>query len=64
MEHRDLHMSNVLVKKTSQQTFLFRVGGNDFTVPSQGVKATIVDYTLSRMKQGTCMEWVTSIELD
>ena len=52
MEHRDLHLSNILVKPTSQDSFLFRVNGRDISIPSHGIKATIVDYTLSRMKQG------------
>lgn len=52
MEHRDLHMSNILVKPTSQDSFLFRVNGRDISIPSRGIKATVVDFTLSRMKQG------------
>ena len=53
-EHRDLHMSNVLVTRTTEESFLFRLKGEDFIIQSHGVKATILDYTLSRMKQGEC----------
>ena len=55
MEHRDLHMSNVLVKKTDQEYLMFRLDEREFKVQSRGVKATIVDYNLSRMKQGVCV---------
>ena len=50
-EHRDLHMSNVMVRETSEEASLFRTRDRDFSVASRGVKATIVDYTLSRMKR-------------
>ena len=52
MEHRDLHWSNVLVRRTADQHLLFRLEGKEHLIPSHGVKATVVDYTLSRMKQG------------
>lgn len=52
MEHRDLHMSNVLVKETREKSFTFQLNERAVTILSHGVKATIVDYTLSRMKQG------------
>ena len=55
MEHRDLHTSNVLVKEAEEEYFLFVLDGEQFLVPSHGVKATIVDYTLSRVKQGVCV---------
>ena len=52
MEHRDLHMSNVLVKKTKQKAFTYRLNGKEFSLTSHGVKVTVVDYTLSRVKKG------------
>lgn len=52
MEHRDLHWSNVLVRRTADQHLLFRLEGKEYLIPSHGVRATVVDYTLSRMKQG------------
>lgn len=52
MEHRDLHWSNVLVRRTADQHLLFRLEGKEYRIPSHGVKATLVDYTLSRIKQG------------
>jgi serine/threonine-protein kinase haspin len=57
LEHRDLHMSNVLVRKTNETSFLFLLKGKTFCVQSHGVKATIVDYTLSRMRQGECVSF-------
>ena len=51
-EHRDLHRGNVLVRRTSEETVYLRLGGEDYLIPTRGVRATIVDYTLSRIKQG------------
>ena len=52
MEHRDLHLSNILVRKTKQKSLTFRLDNQEFPLPSHGVKATVVDYTISRVKQG------------
>ena len=53
MEHRDLHLSNILVRQTKQTLFTFRLNNTEeMSVTSHGVKATVVDYTLSRVKQG------------
>ena len=52
-EHRDLHRSNVLVKKThDQNSVYFRLHNKDYLISTHGVMATIVDYTLSRIRQG------------
>jgi serine/threonine-protein kinase haspin len=48
-EHRDLHWGNILVAKTSEKFAEYRVNGEIIKVPTHGVKATIIDYTLSRM---------------
>ena len=48
-EHRDLHVSNILIKRTSNQTIPFVVDGRHYQVVSHGVKATIIDATFSRL---------------
>lgn len=56
-EHRDLHRGNVLVKKTKQSTFTITLEGKDYIIDTFGVKATIIDYTLSRLSQGSCVSY-------
>lgn len=48
-EHRDLHWGNVLISKTTKKFAEYRIDGKVIQVPTHGVKATIIDYTLSRM---------------
>lgn len=48
-EHRDLHVSNILIKKTSKPMLPFVLDGNKFTIVSHGIKATIIDATFSRL---------------
>jgi serine/threonine protein kinase len=48
-EHRDLHVSNILIKYTSSDTIPFIVDGHRYTIASHGIKATIIDATFSRM---------------
>jgi serine/threonine-protein kinase haspin len=57
MEHRDLHLSNILVRKTKQKSLTFRLDNQEFPLPSHGVKATVVDYTISRVKQDECVSY-------
>ncbi|XP_061378523.1 uncharacterized protein LOC116769820 isoform X2 [Danaus plexippus] len=47
-EHRDLHWGNVLIAQTDQKSSCFVVRGRAFNLPSCGVKASIIDYSLSR----------------
>eukprot|EP00731_Ephydatia_muelleri_P021122 Em0013g849a len=56
-EHRDLHRGNVLVKKTKQSTFTITLDGKEYVIDSYGVKATLIDYTLSRLSQGDCVSY-------
>ena len=63
LEHRDLHRANVLVSTTEQKQFYYRLEGREFIVPSHGVKATIVDYTLSRIKQGILERLALQVKL-
>ncbi|KAL3224944.1 hypothetical protein MRX96_049411 [Rhipicephalus microplus] len=51
-EHRDLHCDNVLVKRTEQDCIKFMLNGRELLVRTSGVKASIIDYTLSRMRKG------------
>ncbi|OQV13269.1 putative Serine/threonine-protein kinase haspin [Hypsibius exemplaris] len=51
-EHRDAHISNILVKLTKDASMRFRLGDEEYIIPTEGVQATIIDWTLSRMKSG------------
>lgn len=48
-EHRDLHWGNILIVRTNQKYLKYHVDGKVYEIPSYGVKATIIDFTLSRM---------------
>jgi len=48
-EHRDLHLGNVLVETTEKENIEFIIDGvDDLVIPSEGIKANIIDFTLSR----------------
>ncbi|KAK8779544.1 hypothetical protein V5799_019115 [Amblyomma americanum] len=51
-EHRDLHCDNVLLQRTSEEQVRFLLYGREMRLPTAGVRATIIDYTLSRMRKG------------
>lgn len=51
-EHRDLHWGNVLVKPTDQEDITYKLMGKRCSVPSMGVEANIIDFTLSRLTEG------------
>lgn len=51
-EHRDLHISNILIKTTKKNHLTFKVGQHEYQVASQGIKAIIIDTTFSRLKFG------------
>lgn len=48
-EHRDLHVSNILIKKTSSSLIPFVLSGKRYNILSNGIKATIIDATFSRL---------------
>uniref|UniRef100_T1ICX8 non-specific serine/threonine protein kinase n=1 Tax=Rhodnius prolixus TaxID=13249 RepID=T1ICX8_RHOPR len=48
-EHRDLHWGNVLISRTAERFIFFRLEGEEYKVITNGVKSTIIDYTLSRL---------------
>ena len=47
-----MHRGNVLVKRTKEEFIYFRFNHKDYHIKSYGVRATIVDFTLSRVTQG------------
>ena len=46
-----MHRGNVLVRRTKEEFIYFRMDHKDYHIKSYGVRATIVDYTLSRVTQ-------------
>lgn len=55
-EHRDLHWGNLLIQPTDDQYIDFIFNGNKISVETHGVKATIIDFTLSRITyQNRCI---------
>jgi len=48
-EHRDLHWGNLLIRPTTEKYAEFHVDGKVVKLLTHGVKATIIDYSLSRM---------------
>lgn len=53
-EHRDLHWGNVLVTPTTVKTLTFYLNGKPIEIQTHGIKATIIDYTLSRIVYKKC----------
>ncbi|XP_076055963.1 haspin isoform X2 [Oratosquilla oratoria] len=54
-EHRDLHWGNVLVAVSSAKVMEFRIAGKTYKLKTQGVKATVIDFTLSRLQAPDCV---------
>nr|XP_058961650.1 uncharacterized protein LOC131788578 [Pocillopora verrucosa] len=50
-EHRDLHWGNVLICKTEDQLVESTLQGEKKLVPSHGVRVSLIDFTLSRLKK-------------
>nr|XP_033794705.1 serine/threonine-protein kinase haspin [Geotrypetes seraphini] len=50
-EHRDLHWGNILVKQTNVKKLKYNLHGLNFDIPTRGVQASIIDYTLSRLEK-------------
>ena len=48
-----MHRGNILVRRTHLKTVYIRLDGREYHIETHGVLATIVDYTLSRVSQGT-----------
>ena len=47
-EHRDLHLGNILIKETDLKGFK----SNETEFNFEGIQCSIIDYSLSRMKNG------------
>ncbi|GIY73323.1 hypothetical protein CDAR_530991 [Caerostris darwini] len=54
-EHRDLHLGNILVKRNRSKTISYVLRGQAFSIPSNGLIITIIDYTLSRLLDNGCI---------
>ena len=50
-EHRDLHWGNILVSTSAPQTIKYLIRGEEVQCPTHGVMASIIDFSLSRMKK-------------
>lgn len=48
-EHRDLHSGNVLIAPTKEKFVMYRLNGVSVKLLTQSVKATIIDFTFSRI---------------
>ena len=49
-EHRDLHWGNILVKPTTETSYEYKLDKNTiYSVSTHGMKATIIDFSLSRL---------------
>ncbi|CAG5127607.1 unnamed protein product, partial [Candidula unifasciata] len=53
-EHRDLHIGNVLVRPCQEDIVSFLLQGREYQFPTAGVKATIIDFTISRLQKDGC----------
>ncbi|XP_055838196.1 serine/threonine-protein kinase haspin homolog isoform X2 [Episyrphus balteatus] len=53
-EHRDLHVGNILIQTTNEKTVECTLDKKTIRIPTNGVKATIIDYTLSRILLNKC----------
>lgn len=50
-EHRDLHWGNVLICRTADEFVESTLQGEKKLVPSHGVRVSLIDFTLSRLKK-------------
>ena len=60
-EHRDLHNSNILIKKTSDRYVLFALNGRAYRMECCGVLAFLIDNTFSRYKISECFFTPTAV---
>ncbi|XP_055357406.1 uncharacterized protein LOC129602421 [Paramacrobiotus metropolitanus] len=49
-EHRDAHLSNVLIKSTDAELTYFKWGEKRYAIPTHGVNLRLIDFTLSRIQ--------------
>lgn len=48
-EHRDLHLGNILVHNTEEESLPYVFRGKPFLLESNGVVVSIIDFTFSRI---------------
>ncbi len=48
-----MHRGNILVQKTQMKEIVYIIDSVRYTIYSEGVKVSVIDYTLSRIQQGT-----------
>ncbi|XP_045119820.1 uncharacterized protein LOC123509532 [Portunus trituberculatus] len=53
-EHRDLHWGNVLVAQTVKSKINFKLRDKTYSLNTYGLKGTVIDFTLSRIKLPHC----------
>ena len=51
-EHRDLHWGNVLVRPTEEEEIVYKLRDQEVRIPTMGVEASVIDYSLSRLTKG------------
>ncbi|KAL3279006.1 hypothetical protein HHI36_016522 [Cryptolaemus montrouzieri] len=49
-EHRDLHWGNVLISVATEKNSVFILDGKEIVIDNKEAKATIIDFTLSRIE--------------
>uniref|UniRef100_A0A182JNF0 non-specific serine/threonine protein kinase n=1 Tax=Anopheles christyi TaxID=43041 RepID=A0A182JNF0_9DIPT len=55
-EHRDLHTGNILIEGTKEPERVYHLLGEEIVIKTHGLRATIIDYTLSRIVyNGLCL---------
>ncbi|XP_035217860.1 serine/threonine-protein kinase haspin-like [Stegodyphus dumicola] len=57
-EHRDLHVENILIKECAEKKLDFKLRNQKFSVETYGVKATIIDFTYSRIMTGDGVKYL------
>ncbi|OXU24815.1 hypothetical protein TSAR_016594 [Trichomalopsis sarcophagae] len=53
-EHRDLHWGNILISKSDDNESTYKLGSEEISLPTKGVKVSVIDFTLSRMSYQGC----------
>ena len=53
-EHRDLHWGNILISPTNESHVHYKLGQQKIVLASKGVKVSIIDFTLSRVRYQGC----------
>lgn len=51
-EHRDLHVSNILIKRIEEDNIDYMWKGKPIRIKSENLMVTIIDFTLSRLTYG------------